>query len=279
MKQASQIGKASTAQFTQLCGQLTPLDEDCFSITIPQGWMQGRTTYGGMSAALCLETVIQDYTDLPPLRSAHVTFVGPAGGEVLLRTKKLRQGRNVGIFQVDMLTGEQVVNHAVVLFGKSRASEIDHESLQAPNILDRLDEVRNLPDPHKTYLPAFANHFHIHRVGGVPLFSGADQGEIVVFVKHRDSAAKGNAALIALADMPPPSIYAMLSKPAPNSSMNWALNFLQEKAESKDGWWLIRSRTERGAQGYASQDMTVWNSDGLPVISSRQAVAVFEQIS
>ena len=47
--------------------------------------MQGKTTYGGLSAALCLEgarrLLLEDGGSLPPLRSASVAFVGAAGGE------------------------------------------------------------------------------------------------------------------------------------------------------------------------------------------------------
>lgn len=47
--------------------------------TITEEWMQGRTTYGGLSAALCLAGTLSAHADLPPLRSAQVAFIGPAG--------------------------------------------------------------------------------------------------------------------------------------------------------------------------------------------------------
>ena len=50
------------------------------SIVLPDDWLQGRTAYGGLSAALCLEATKRSHEDLPPLRSAHFCFIGPAMG-------------------------------------------------------------------------------------------------------------------------------------------------------------------------------------------------------
>ncbi|MEK7264701.1 MAG: acyl-CoA thioesterase domain-containing protein, partial [Pseudomonadota bacterium] len=49
---------------------------------VAENWLQGRTIYGGMTAALCLEGALRTFPDLPPLRSAQISFVGPAEGEV-----------------------------------------------------------------------------------------------------------------------------------------------------------------------------------------------------
>ena len=40
---------------------------DHFTIAVPSDWLQGRTAYGGLSAALCLEASLRTFTDLPPL--------------------------------------------------------------------------------------------------------------------------------------------------------------------------------------------------------------------
>ena len=53
---------------------------------IPDTWMQDRTAYGGLSAAIALEAAIRSQDDLPPLRSAQIAFVGPLAGEVTVKT-------------------------------------------------------------------------------------------------------------------------------------------------------------------------------------------------
>ena len=54
-----------------------------WALDAPPSWSQGRTLYGGMTAALCWAAVGRSVPGLPPVRSAQFTFdraeaVGPA---------------------------------------------------------------------------------------------------------------------------------------------------------------------------------------------------------
>jgi hypothetical protein len=75
----------------ELCKQTQNTDPEAGAPVLSVQCAQGRTTYGGCSAALCLEAakrLLRDQrhssgaAELPPLRSAQVAFVGPAGGDV-----------------------------------------------------------------------------------------------------------------------------------------------------------------------------------------------------
>ncbi len=63
----------------QVLAAARPIDGG-FAATVPADWMQGRTAYGGFSAALALVAAQQAAEDLPPLRSATVNFRRPAFG-------------------------------------------------------------------------------------------------------------------------------------------------------------------------------------------------------
>ena len=82
--------------------------------------MQGRTTYGGLSAALCLEAVQRTYPELPPLRSAHVSFAGPVGGTVSISTKLMRQGGSVCFISAELQGEKGLATHVVFCFGKDK---------------------------------------------------------------------------------------------------------------------------------------------------------------
>ena len=69
---------------------------------IPSDWLQGRTTYGGLSAALCHQAGRAFSRDMP-LRSAQIAFVGPTGGDVTLRAETLRAGKSSTYVGVDLL--------------------------------------------------------------------------------------------------------------------------------------------------------------------------------
>jgi hypothetical protein len=64
-------------------------------VDIPDNWMQGRTTYGVLSAALCLQRALLDNPYLPAIRSAQINFIGPASGKVQMQSKILCQGKPV----------------------------------------------------------------------------------------------------------------------------------------------------------------------------------------
>ena len=72
-----------------------------YQVEAPETWAQGRTLYGGITAALCLAATQRAFSDLPPLRSTHFTFVGPASGMLNFRPAILRQGRSATIVAVD----------------------------------------------------------------------------------------------------------------------------------------------------------------------------------
>jgi acyl-CoA thioesterase len=85
----------------QIIDALEPI-EGGWRSSIPDSWLQGRTSYGGLSAALALHAAQQSDTDLPPLRSALVAFIGPLSGDVVIRASRLRRGRNAAFIQADV---------------------------------------------------------------------------------------------------------------------------------------------------------------------------------
>jgi len=62
---------------------------------LPDSWLQGRTAYGGLTAALALAAAQQSGSEgLPPLRSAQVSFIAPVSASdwFLLRSFSRKAG-------------------------------------------------------------------------------------------------------------------------------------------------------------------------------------------
>lgn len=258
--------------FSDLLNGLTTTAEQQSSVTVTDNWMQGRTTYGGMSAALCYQAVVNDFPELPPLRSAQINFIGPVGGQVSVTTKVMRQGRSVAYISAEMIGEKGLATHAVFCFGESRESRLNQDFTDKPNVAS-VEQSSNFFD--SGFGPSFANNYDcLLAQGGHPV-SGSDEYEHYIWVRHKDKNADDMAALIGIADMPPPAVLPMFKEFAPISSMTWMMNFLREDISTEDGWWLMRSAAEHARDGYSSQDMQVWNKAGDLVISARQNVAVF----
>ena len=98
---------------------------------------------------------------------------------------------------------------------------------------------------------------------------------MLLWTRHTDPEARdGLTPLMVLGDAPPAALSAMTQIQA-LSSMNWNINMLSDDVSTKDGYWLMRSATQFIRDGYSSQTIEVWNSDGRRVMDATQMIAVF----
>lgn len=259
--------------FTDLMSSIAE-DGGKYRITISDDWLQGRTTYGGLSGALCLEAALRAVPDLPPLRSAQFAFIGPASGPLSISATILRRGKSSVFVGVDLTGDTGLATHAILTFGVARESRLSYANVPRPNVL--------APSQSEPFFPGdrpaitFQRHFESRKGGGARPFSPGNDPEYLIWFRHRDERARnGIVPLIALADAPPPAAMVIFPQPGPISTMTWALDILSDTPATDDGWWLVQSRAETASQGYSPQTMMVWNTKGEAVIAARQNVAIF----
>lgn len=259
--------------FTELLAGIDHGQNGRFQARIPDTWMQGRTTYGGLTAALCHESAAQ-LAEGRPVRAVQVAFVGPVGGEVIVSPSLLRKGKSSAFVSVDMVTEDGVAARALFAFGQARPSAFAFRDLPMPDV----PAPEDTPTPHmpRGQGPAFLSNFHVLRAGGSAPMSGAEKADLRLWLSHADpDVPDGPTSLLALADVPPPAAMSLFTQPAPISSMTWMAEFLTETPTTRGGWWLSRSVAETAQDGYSSQAMYLWNRDGVPVMVGRQTVAIF----
>ncbi len=83
------------------------------------------------------------------------------------------------------------------------------------------------------------------------------------------------AELIALGDTQPPGSVRAMERPGPLSSINWSLTVLGDDVSTRDGWWLIEAASNHFADGFSSETLRMWNTDGVEVTRGLQSVAIF----
>ncbi len=252
----------------QIIDAMEPVDGG-WKAAIPDTWLQGRTSYGGLSAALALHVAQLSDVDLPPLRSAIVAFIGPLAGDVTIRATKLRRGRNAAFIQADVESEAGLGLRATFVFMSAVESVVDYQVGSPP------DFQRPGPDD-KTFKGENSSFF----IQNFELLDRRDETvgptEWLRWVRLQErDGLDPMVELVAIADCLPPAALKLVGGPAPCSSMTWQLNVLGPQPATTDGWWLLRTSADYAKGGSSSQEMMIWNADGQPIAEQMQSVAIF----
>jgi acyl-CoA thioesterase len=235
-----------------------------------EGWMQGRTMYGGASTWLAYRAVLSRFPDLPPLRAAQVGFVAPVLDSLEIEVTMLRQGRSVSQVSTDLYSDGALAHRTLWLFGSARPANAEIPVGQATGFVP-LDEAEPFPG-HPD--PAFFTHRFEQR--RAELSGGTRSGTFRRWIRLRDRDGIDPAGeLLAIADaLPPGSARAMMRK-GPVSSINWSMTLLGEAGPTRDGWWLVETASNFAGDGFSSETLRLWNADGVEVMRGLQSVAIF----
>lgn len=258
--------------FSRLLDALHPQDEG-FGATLPTDWLQGRTAYGGLSAALCLAAMHRQHAALPPLRSAQFCFVGPATGALNIQAEILRRGKSTVLADVNLFGEDGLATRSTLCFGAGRASAHDHMVLPVPDVAgpDACPEFYTWPER-----PNFMNHFTGRLAAGARPRTPGAAPTMTVWLRHRDDGDDSDPVrLLALADALPPAAMTMSTERIMISTMTWSVDMLTAAPATPSGWWLVQAEAEMSRDGYSAQSTKIWNSDGTPILLARQNVAIF----
>lgn len=252
-------------------------EDDALIAPVSDNWMQGRTTYGGFSSGLLLGAVQKSHPDLPPLRSALINFTGPVSAPPRITTQVQRAGRNVTTVNAMATIDGKTACQGVFTFGTAQDSHI-HVPCPAPAVdapdIERYEPI--IPPQAAALAPRFHTNFDMLLIEGDRPMTGSDRGYMRGWARHKDPASRsGHASLLCIADILPPAVFPLFKRMGPNSSVNWICNFLQDDAQTTDGWWHVETSISAAQNGYSSQVMRVWNTNGDLVVDGMQSVLIF----
>lgn len=244
---------------------------------VPDDWMQGRTVYGGLAAAMVLKAMRGHADPSRNVRSLLLSFIGPLhSAPFVVRTQLIRSGKSVTVVDAKLIQNERICCTAVGSFGADR----DAQAAIPP--IERID----MPTPHEAFelpyieglTPAFTRHFHYRwAVGDMP-FSGGGGREIGGWINFREETeCLTEEWLIALADAWPTPVLSTLQQPAAASTVTWALGFVHSGRTTcaANDWWAYHCVVDCAERGYAHERSTVWDPDGRVAVYSQQTTAVF----
>ncbi len=245
--------------------------EGALSVNIPEDWLQGRSVYGGLQAALALRAM-RSLVPSRPIRSLQVTCTAPLSGDVRAEASVLRTGKNTTQVEARLYGPDGVTTQIIGLFGAARESQIRVE-MQQPELTGD----QSITFPFIAGLtPSFTQHFVARlRRGGIP-FSGEETRESTYELDLKDSGDVNEETIVALADFVPPVGLSTLRAPAFSSTLTWFLEFLVEPpTDAPLENWRLDSELVAAADGYNQQASVLWAPDGTAVALSRQTMLVF----
>lgn len=248
------------------------------SMVLPQSWGQGRTAFGGISAAILYAALKKRVVAGRELRSLTTNFVGPllADTPFTIEVEVLREGKSAS-----QVTGRIVQQGKVAViqqgcFGDERTSSIlvengDKHHLPTPDMLERIPMIPGVS-------PNFIQHMDLAVAEGALPYSGSSLSTLNGWMRFSQPPKLiADAHLICLIDAWPPAVIQMMNQPAPASTMMWNLEFIHphQPVQPKD-WFAYKSKTRQAAAGYAHAEANIWDSAGELVAISRQSIAVFD---
>ena len=260
--------------YTELLSSLHRHSDNSVDAHVPESWMQGRTTYGGLTAALSLQAAMGIVDDIP-IRSAQVAFVGPVGGDVKITPTLLRRGKNTAYVSVNIAAESGVTAQSIFAFGKAKESAVHFDDMPMPTV-PAPDEIESFFDKDRPR-PGFTQNFDMLLASGGRPISGSKDKSIGLWMRHLDPDTPQDAtAVLAIGDAPPPAVLSMFSAPVRISSMTWMAEFMTDMIVTDPAGWFFAQHTAQYAKdGYSSQSMRLWNRQGEPILVGRQTIAVF----
>ena len=251
------------------------------TLTIPEGWSQGRTTYGGLVAGLMLQKGMFSLVDTQQqLLSASVTFVGPVSQDAPIRlsVEILRQGKSVTTLEVRLWQEDAVQSILLASFGHARESRIAWSDLPNSPIMRPVEELDMLvplpvlmPECYQQFQLAWENGQYPCTASKTPDFGGYCR----IDPKQHPAQPMTAAHLMTLVDIWPPGVLPMFRRVAPASSLTWHLTYVQPLQQTTEEWLQYQVHTDYAADGYATESAHIWDQHGRLIAICRQTITVF----
>jgi acyl-CoA thioesterase len=261
---------ATLIENIQTAGGKTPMH-------VQDDWMQGRTVYGGLVAAMALKSMRAHVSPERKIRSLFISFIGPLDAEPFhIQTRQLRSGKSVTTVESRIIQNNTICCTSLGNFGADRDSQIQIPPVNRPNMPD-FSSAFELPYI-EGLTPGFTRHFDYRWAMGEFPFSGKGGQEIggwINFREHTDCFTE--EWLVALADAWPTPVLSQLTEPAAASTMTWSLGFvhLDRTTCSENDWWAYHCTVDSAERGYVHERSAIWDPEGHLAVFSLQTNTVF----
>lgn len=245
------------------------------NVLIPESWAQGRTTFGGLTAAILCQATSLNVDPSRRLRNFEVGFVRPLEAlkpyEISVET--LANGKTVTIKSARIIQEGKVRATARADYVLPLESDVKIDTFTAPNLKQPEASIALEGD----HLPNFFNYFDGHvATAGIP-FSGEEVPELGGWVKFKEAPqAISDAHLVCMIDAWPPTASPHYIGFKPLSTISWSIHFANSASRlSPEDYLGYHAKVNFGEQGISSSNAEIWGADGQLLATSVQTNIIY----
>ncbi|HEX2544894.1 MAG TPA: thioesterase family protein [Ramlibacter sp.] len=266
-----------------MMAQEHPFDAAIALQAAADGSFTGRTSaayanmigpYGGITAAQCIQAVLQHPQRLGDPVSLTINFAAALGdGSFIVRPRAARTNRSTQHWIVEMLQGDEVVATATVFTAVRRETWSGHEA--------RMPQV---PRPHDTpqtprHGVEWLNRYEMRFLEGfIPKqWDGAERDDSLTRLWVRDNPARplDFSSLTALADIFFPRVWLRRAKLVPIGTVSMTVYYHADAGHLRNagqGYLLLQAQGQGFGGGYFDHGGQLWDEGGTLLATTHQVV-------
>ncbi len=243
--------------------------------SVPNTWAQGRTVYGGLSAALLLRAIKSQVDSSKLLRALNVAFSAPtlANKAFSIETELLREGKTIAQWQARLIQNDTCCVQINAVFGSGLDSSISINDFKRPEIPAFEDSFQYPQHGGAT----FTQYFEMAQAQGDFPLSGGSSLDLGGWMRLRETPKIfTDCHLVALIDVWPPATMMHMKELAPGSTVSWTMQFPAPMAEQDPAKPLgYQAHIEYSEGGFGITSAKVWSDSGQLLALSQQTIIVY----
>ncbi|MFA5678676.1 MAG: thioesterase family protein [Pseudomonas sp.] len=253
---------------------LTPVSDNVFKGKTSEAFQNMVGPFGGATAAILLNAVLQHPQRLGDPVSLTVNFAGPvADGDFEIEATPLRTNRSTQHWLLLQKQNGEVVTSATAFFAIRRETlseqQLSAPQAPAPDTLQRVD----------ISIRSWFKQYDFRFVHGIPLQphrpdQPADT-ESLLWIRDFPPRPLDYSSLTALGDVFAPRIFLLREQFTPSGTVSMTHYFhatSDELAKVGTGFLLGQAKASRLHSSYADQVAHLWSEDGVLLLTSTQSV-------
>ncbi|MGH1463035.1 MAG: thioesterase family protein [Neptuniibacter sp.] len=242
---------------------------------ISPGWGQGRTTFGGLTAAILCQKMQNEVELDRNLRSFEINFVRPfeALKPYSVEVQTLANGRTATIKRAYLTQDKKLKATATAHFLLQIDSKVTISHFIAPDMKSVDDSIVLQGDD----LPELFQHFDVRAATDALPFSAKQVPELGGWVRFKEAPSKiTDAHLVCMIDAWPPTASTHYDGFLPLSTISWTIHFtLPSNSLDPKAHIGYHSRINFAEHGLSSSTAEVWDQHGNLLANSTQTNIIY----